>query len=221
MSPTIGILGSGQLGRMLALAAARLGMKSGIYAPQSGPACSVAAFSVSAPYEDEAALARFARRVDVITFEFENVPVEAVRFLEGLGVVRPGGEALEATQDRRREKALLVDLGIKVAPFAAVETPQDLPFALRDVGVPAILKTCRFGYDGHGQERVETIAQGEAAVASLKTPLLVEGVVPFTRELSVILARTHQGVCCAYDVVENLHKGGILRESRVPARVEL
>lgn len=150
---TIGILGGGQLGRMLAMAAARLGFKTHIFDPSANPpAGDVAAHVTIAPYDDSELLTRFAASVDVITFEFENIPAAALDLLEGIRPVRPARNALAVSQDRVDEKRFLQSLGLKVAPFAAVDTLADLEQALDTIGTPAILKTRRFGYDGKGQQ---------------------------------------------------------------------
>ncbi len=148
---TIGILGSGQLGRMLAMAGARLGLKTHIYCEESGPAFDVAARTTKGSFADRAALAEFAAAVDAVTYEFENVPIEAARHLAGLKAVRPGSKALEVAQDRLTEKTFIAGLGIPVAPFRQIDGPDDLKTALKAFAAPAILKTRRLGYDGKGQ----------------------------------------------------------------------
>ena len=215
VSPVIGILGSGQLGRMLALAAARLGMKSGIYAPEPGPASEVSDFCVAAPYDNKKALADFIKQVDVMTFEFENIPVNTVAFLENLGTVHPSCNVLKTTQDRFLEKRFLQNLGIAVAPFASVATVEDV----LAVGLPAVIKTRRFGYDGHGQKQVKSRADAQKVFFDQKTPMIAEAHINFDQEISVILARAQDGTVCMYDVVENIHKNGILRRSQVPAQI--
>ncbi|MHA7875013.1 5-(carboxyamino)imidazole ribonucleotide synthase [Roseivivax sp.] len=216
---TIGILGGGQLGRMLSVAAARLGLKTHVYEPGAEPpAAHVAHRLTTAPYEDAAALTAFAESVDVITYEFENVPTEALDRLGALKPIRPGREALRVSQDRLVEKQFLADLGLAVAPFADVAGPDDLPAALEAAGTPGILKTRRFGYDGKGQARISAPEEAEAALAELNgAPAILEGFVDFSREVSVIAARGIDGEVACFDPGENLHEGGILRTTTVPA----
>ncbi|MGH2340522.1 5-(carboxyamino)imidazole ribonucleotide synthase [Segnochrobactraceae bacterium EtOH-i3] len=216
---TIGILGGGQLGRMIALAAARLGLRTHIFCPDAdSPAFDVAHAFTRAPYDDRAALSSFAASVEVITYEFENVPVETVAFLETLVPVRPGAHSLALSQDRLTEKSFLVQAGVPVAPHAAVSDAADLEAALTRIGGPGILKTRRFGYDGKGQTR---IAPGEDAVAALarlgNRPSILEGFVPFVAECSAVVARGLDGSVAAFDIAENVHIDHILKWSRVPA----
>jgi len=217
----IGILGGGQLGRMLSVAAARLGYKTHVFEPS--PACAAADVALSvttAPYEDEAALAAFAGSVDVITYEFENVPTAALDLLEGQRPIRPGREALRISQDRLTEKDFLRDLGLATAPYADIAGPDDLEAALREIGTPAILKTRRLGYDGKGQARIAAPADAPAALAEMRgAPAILEGFVAFEREISVIAARGLDGSVACFDPGENRHEAGILRETRVPARI--
>lgn len=216
---TIGILGGGQLGRMLALAAARLGYRCHIYAPESElVAADVAAACTRAAYEDRAALAAFAARCDVITYEFENVPSGTVAFLEGLKPVRPGHAALDVAQDRLSEKRFVESLGGRTAPHRPVDTPQDLRAALAALGAPAILKTRRLGYDGKGQVRIEGAAEADAACAALgHTDLVLEGLVRFESEFSILVARCPDGRESHYPACLNVHEGGILSRTSVPA----
>ncbi len=216
---TIGILGGGQLGRMLSVAASRLGLKTCIFEPGGDcPASHVSNFHLKAEYSDADALRRFAEAVDVITFEFENIPPEALDVLGPLKPVRPGRKALRVSQDRLTEKAFLSDLGLAVAPFAAVDDKVDLTEAIGEIGLPAILKTRRFGYDGKGQVRIDKAMQAEKALASLQgAPALLEKVIGFSFEASVIAARNSAGDVACYDPGENLHEGGILRTTTVPA----
>ena len=218
---TIGILGGGQLGRMLALAAAELGLTCHIFCPDpKSPAFAVSAARTVAPYEDEAALAAFAAAVDVVTYEFENVPLATVQFLAERVAVYPRQRSLQVAQDRYDEKRLMGELGIAVAPYASVNTQQDIYSALARTGRPAILKTRRMGYDGKGQA---TIRSGDDLVAAWRSigelPAILESHVPFEREVSVILARTGDGAMRAYDIAENRHLNGILAETTVPANV--
>lgn len=218
---TIGILGGGQLGRMLSVAAARLGYRTHIYEPAANPpAADVAHATTTAPYEDHAALAAFADAVDVITYEFENVPTAALDLLEARRPIRPNRRALATSQDRIAEKDFLSGLGLQTAPYAAVNSAADLDAALARIGAPAILKTTRFGYDGKGQARIMALSDAPAALAALNgAPAVLEGFVPFTHEVSVIAARSLSGQVAAYDPGENVHKNGILHTTTVPARL--
>nr|WP_319249702.1 5-(carboxyamino)imidazole ribonucleotide synthase [uncultured Celeribacter sp.] len=218
---TIGILGGGQLGRMLSVAASRLGFKTHIYEPGATPPAGHVADTVStAPYEDEAALRAFAAAVDVITYEFENVPTSALDLLESITPIRPNRKALAVSQDRLTEKAFLTDLGLKVAPFAAVNSADDLDRALSDIGAPAILKTRRFGYDGKGQARLTSPADASQALADMAgAEAVLEGFVDFRCEVSVIAARGMAGDVSCFDPGENVHKSGILHTTTVPAKL--
>ncbi len=218
---TIGILGSGQLGRMLAMAALKLGLRCHIYAPEAdAPAYDAASERTVAAFEDEEALARFAEVVDVITYEFENVPISCVEFLAERKPVRPGARALALTQDRLVEKTFLSDLGIATAPFAAVDDSGALVRAVADLGRPSILKTRRFGYDGKGQTMIR---EGSNVPALHRTlgggPMILEGFVAFEREASVIAARSLEGAVAAFDLCENEHERHILARTHVPAKV--
>lgn len=216
---TIGILGGGQLGRMLALAASPLGYRVHVYAPESElVAAEVSAFCTRASYEDRDALTAFAAGCDVITYEFENVPSETVAFLETLKPVRPGHQALDVAQDRLAEKRFVEALGGRTAPYRPVETLAELEAALADLGTPAILKTRRFGYDGKGQVRIDAPEAAAAAFAELGgAGLILEGFVRFQREFSVIVARGLDGREAHYPVCLNRHEGGILARTDVPA----
>lgn len=220
---TIGILGGGQLGRMLALAAARLGLKTHIFDPApNGPAEQVADRTTVAAYEDEAALLAFAEAVDVVTYEFENIPTSALDLLEAHRPIRPTRQALAVSQDRMTEKTFLQDLGLKVAPFAAVDTAEDLDAALATIGAPAILKTRRFGYDGKGQARIKAPEDAPEALAAMAgAPAILEGFVNFTHEVSVIGARAVDGAVACFDPGENVHVDGILSTTTVPARLSV
>ena len=217
----IGILGGGQLGRMLAMAAARLGMRTHVYEPApDAPAAQVANALTAAPYDDADALAAFADAVDVVTYEFENVALAAVDALASRVPVRPGRRALEVAQDRAAEKRFLAGIGLATAPWAAVDGPDDLAAALGRIGAPAILKTRRFGYDGKGQVRLDAGASAaEAWTAIGGAPAVLEGFVGFEREISVIAARGLDGTVAAFDPGENQHRDGILHRTTVPARV--
>jgi 5-(carboxyamino)imidazole ribonucleotide synthase len=218
---TIGILGSGQLGRMLALAAARLGFKCHIFAPdRDSPAFDVVRESTRADYDDEQALARFAESVDVVTYEFENIPAETAAFLAPLVPVLPDPRILATTQDRIAEKDFIAGLGIGTAPYAAVATSAELSTALDRIGRPAVLKTRRFGYDGKGQAAIAKDAAAEAAWQDVGAqPSILEAFVPFVREVSVVAARAADGTVECFDLTENEHRDHILKVSRVPAAV--
>jgi 5-(carboxyamino)imidazole ribonucleotide synthase len=216
----IGILGGGQLGRMLSVAASRLGYRCHIFEPGAAPAGDVAHAVTTAPYTDTAALQSFAAAVDVITYEFENVPTSALDLLESLRPIRPNRRALAVSQDRIIEKGFLNELGLQTAPWAPVRSEQDLRAAADRLGLPAILKTARLGYDGKGQVRLETDADIPAAWAAMQgAESVLEGFVSFEREVSVIAARGLDGSVAAYDPGENLHREGILRTTSVPARL--
>jgi 5-(carboxyamino)imidazole ribonucleotide synthase len=219
----IGILGGGQLARMLALAAAPLGLKCHIFAPETdSPAFHVSASHMVAQYTDESALLEFAAEVDVITYEFENVPVAAVEFLEKLKPVRPGSKALRVAQDRLKEKHLARDLGALTASFAAVNSLAELREAVKEVGLPAILKTVRMGYDGKGQAKMLSADDIEPAWAAMKNaPAILESFVSFDKEISVICARGVDGSFAAYEPTENVHRNQILYTSTVPAVLEV
>lgn len=217
---TIGILGGGQLGRMLSLAAARLGLKCHIYSDVPGPACDFAAASTIAPFEDTAKVRAFAETVDAITYEFENVPLEAAAAAEAVVPVRPGPKALEVAQDRLVEKSFIRDLGIPVAPFAAVDGAASFAAAAAAIGDAGILKTRRLGYDGKGQVRIGSASELPAAFDDLKgVPSILEGLVPFAFEVSVIVVRGISGEIRFYDVPLNTHKDGILDTSTVPSPI--
>lgn len=218
---TIGILGGGQLGRMLSVAAARLGFRCHIYEPGSGaPAGHVADMVTCAPYDDEAALRAFAGAVDVITYEFENIPTSALDVLEGLCEIRPGREALRVSQDRIVEKDFLTSLGLKCAPYMAVSSKADMAEAIAQIGAPSILKTRRFGYDGKGQARIRKPDDaGQAWADMADAPSVLEGFVEFTHEVSVIGARSADGDVACYDPGENVHVDGILSTTTIPANL--
>ncbi|MBC7147627.1 MAG: 5-(carboxyamino)imidazole ribonucleotide synthase [Thioclava marina] len=217
----IGILGGGQLGRMLSVAASRLGYKTHIFEPGANPPAGDVAHAVTtASYEDEAALRAFAEAVDVITYEFENVPTSALDLLESLKPIRPNRRALAVSQDRLVEKAFLNDLGLPTAPFAAVDDLTDLKEAIAEIGCPAILKTRRFGYDGKGQVVINAPEEAEAALADMKgAPAILEGFVTFFKEVSVIGARAEDGAISCFDPGQNKHADGILRTTTVPAAI--
>ncbi|MEM7487551.1 MAG: 5-(carboxyamino)imidazole ribonucleotide synthase, partial [Pseudomonadota bacterium] len=215
---TIGILGGGQLGRMLAMAAARLDYRTHVFEPGDAPAAQVAGAWTRADYTDGAALAAFAGAVDVITYEFENVPATALDLLEATRPIRPGRDALAVSQDRLQEKTFLASLDLATAPFRDVPDAGGLVNALMEIGTPAILKTRRLGYDGKGQVRIDDPSEAGAAFEAMAgADAILEGVVPFQREVSVIAARGMSGEVVCYDAGENVHDGGILRTTTVPA----
>ncbi len=217
---TIGVLGGGQLGRMLSVAASRLGFRTHVFEPGAAPAADVAHFTTQAPYDDTDALTAFAKSVDVVTFEFENVPTDALDTIESLRPIRPGREALRISQDRLTEKDFLRDLGLATAPYADVPNAAGLNAALTQIGHPSILKTRRFGYDGKGQMRLTDAISPEDALAALSgAPAILEGFVNFSAEISVIAARGLDGAVTAFDPGENVHKDGILRTTTVPAAI--
>lgn len=218
---TIGILGGGQLGRMLSVAASRLGFLTHIYEPGANPpAGQVADRVTTAAYEDQASLTTFAESVDVITYEFENIPTEALDVLEAHRPIRPGREALRVSQDRLTEKTFLKGLGLQTAVFADIASADDMTAAIAELGTPAILKTRRFGYDGKGQSRLTAPTDAETALADMAgAPALLEGFVEFSHEVSVIAARGIDGEVACFDPGENVHRDGILRTTTVPARL--
>jgi 5-(carboxyamino)imidazole ribonucleotide synthase len=216
---TIGILGGGQLGRMLALAAARLGFKCHVFAPNpDSPAFDVVHRVTCADYTDTQALDRFAADVDAVTYEFENVPAETATFLAARIPVLPDPQVLATTQDRLAEKTFVSGLGIRTADFAAVAEPGELAAAIETVGRPAVLKTRRFGYDGKGQATIRNGTDPQTAWREVGgQPCILEAFVPFEREISVIAARGKDGSIECFDVTENEHRDHILKVSRVPA----
>jgi 5-(carboxyamino)imidazole ribonucleotide synthase len=218
---TIGILGGGQLGRMLALAAAPLGLKCHIYCPDpQSPAFGVAAARTVAAYDDEDALDRFAGSIDAVTYEFENVDLAAVERLAKSVPVRPGAKALAVAQDRLAEKTFLQDAGIAVAPFAAVGCLADLDKAVAAIGRPSVLKTRRLGYDGKGQTPITKDTDLAGALGQVGgAASIVEGFVDFAKEVSVIAVRSADGATACYDVAENVHREHILHTSTVPAAI--
>ena len=218
---TIGILGGGQLGRMLAMAAARLGLRCHVFSPDpDSPAFDVVQNATCAEYADVEALEMFASDVDVITYEFENVPASAALVLAARKPVLPDYRILETTQDRLGEKDFVTKLGIGTAAYADVTSPQMLRAAIARLGLPAVLKTRRFGYDGKGQIILREGDDPDAAWAKLETrAAILEAFVPFEREVSVIAARGSDGQVVCYDVTENEHRDHILKVSQVPAPV--
>ena len=217
---TVGILGGGQLGRMLAMAAARMGLKVVVFAPdRDSPAFQVAGAHIVAAYDDQMALQRFATQVDVITYEFENIPGDTGAFLASLKPVRPNPTALAVIQNRIAEKAFVQKLGIGTAPFASVTSEETARAAFATISAPAVLKTSRLGYDGKGQRMVRAV---EDVIAGFETfgrvECILEGFVDFKREMSVVAARGGDGAVACYDIVENLHGDHILRTTLAPAK---
>jgi 5-(carboxyamino)imidazole ribonucleotide synthase len=217
----IGVLGSGQLGRMFAMAARRMGYRVHTLSPdQDTPTGQVADVEVNAAYEDLDAIAKFAGAVSVVTFEFENVPAATAAAAERNAPVRPAGHVLHTTQHRLREKTFLSRAGLPLTPFRRVASLEDLAAASRDLGLPAILKTADFGYDGKGQFRITNaleIAQAWRAIGERESVL--EAFVDFEREISVVAARGVDGEFVHYGAIENQHRNGILNTSLAPARV--
>ena len=219
---TIGILGGGQLGRMLALAAARLGLDVVILTPDEGsPAARVAKRTIVAAYDDPAALQLLARISDVVTYEFENVPVRAVEALTALGAaVAPGPDALRVAQDRVEEKSFLNAADAPTVAFARIDGAADIAAALPRIGLPALLKTRREGYDGKGQAWIRDAADAADAFAAVGAmPSVLEAKASFRRELSIIAARGRAGEVAFYPLSENVHEGGVLRTTLAPSDV--
>ena len=216
---TIGILGGGQLGRMLSVAASRLGLKTHIYNDEpNAPAFDVSAEQSVGAYDDGQRIADFANSVDVVTCEFENVPAKALDIAGRSASVFPPPKSFEVAQDRLKEKNFVAGLGIVVAPYAAVDSLGCLNQKLARIKAPALLKTQRFGYDGKGQIPINTLCEAETAWEKIGGgPAIIEGLVAFEREISIIAVRAQNGDTRFYDVVENVHQGGILATSRVPA----
>jgi len=218
---TIGVLGGGQLGRMLAQAVKRLGGRIHVYEPQAKcPAGAVADKEVNASYDDIAALAAFARECDVVTYEFENVPSAPLRAIEELTKLRPHWRVLETAQNRSREKNWLKQNGFPHARFAEVSAAGDLSAGIREVGVPCVVKTADFGYDGKGQLKVMTAEDIPAALKRFAgQPVVIEQFVDFACEVSAVVARSESGETAVFPVSENIHTNHILDFSIVPARV--
>jgi 5-(carboxyamino)imidazole ribonucleotide synthase len=218
---TIGILGGGQLARMLALAAARLGLRCHVYSPEKDScAFDVVHAGTYAAYDDEDALGRFAGTVDVITYEFENVPAKTAAFLARRRPVLPDPQVLETTQDRLVEKNFISALKIATAPYAPIHSATQLAEGVKAIGLPAVLKTRQLGYDGKGQAK---IAKGGDAITAWRSvrnaPCILEGFIKFEREVSVVVARARDGGVECFEVTENEHRDHILKVSRVPAKV--
>jgi 5-(carboxyamino)imidazole ribonucleotide synthase len=220
---TLGIMGGGQLGRMTALAAAELGIRTHIFTDQeNSPASHVAAATTVANYTDDLALRRFAKTCDIITFEFENIPHESVQLLEKYSRVRPSWEALHIAQNRLREKDFFKSLGLNTAPYRAISSLTDLKKAQAEIGPNAILKTTELGYDGKGQWQISSNTNLEKIwneASHISKIFILEGLVSFQKELSVIIARDSEGGSIPYVPVENIHKKGILDTTTAPALI--
>ena len=214
---TIGIIGGGQLGKMLSLAAAQLGYKCHIFDPHDRPcAADVAAHFTSAAYDDRAALERFAAEVDVATYEFENLPVEPLALLGAK--LRPGTRSLAVAQDRSEEKSFIEACGARVAKWRPVETLAEVEAAVADIGMPLVLKTRRYGYDGKGQAWIRQAGEAASAWGAIsEEPAVAEAGVDFDAEFSIVLARSVSGETACWEPIDNVHSDGILRRSTVPA----
>ncbi len=214
----LGIIGGGQLGRMIAMACYPLGVRATVLEPGSGSSASQVCDHIAGEFDDLQALYKLVQASDVVTFEFENVPVESARWLAERVPVFPPARALEVSQERFAEKQFFQSLGIPTPPFAAIENEADFHAAVADIGLPAVLKTRRFGYDGKGQAVIRTPADADAAWQKLGgRPLILEGFVPFDRELSLIAVRGRTGQIVTYPLIENVHIDGILHRSIAPA----
>jgi 5-(carboxyamino)imidazole ribonucleotide synthase len=218
----IGVMGGGQLGRMFALAARRMGYRVHTFSPdKDGPAAQLSDRATAASYADEAAVRKFARTIDVLTFEFENIPASTIEWASSNRLVRPRGEVLLIAQNRLREKEFLSDAGFPVAPFRKVAGLADLTKAVETIGRPAILKGGAFGYDGKGQERIDSDSDLEAIWSGREDEVCVlEQVIDFEREISVIVARAPDGSTAVFPVCENVHRNHILDLTLAPARVD-
>lgn len=222
MIKTVGILGGGQLARMMAQAAQTLGINAHIYAPEpDNPAFDVTRFYTIANYDNKEALTKFASSVDIITYEFENVPYDCALFLDALKPVYPPPSALKISQDRLLEKTFINNLGIKTAKFHEVNSLNDLEAGVEKLGRPSVLKTRRFGYDGKGQIKILSTTDLSKAYAELKNaPAILESFVDFSHEVSVILARNSANEIVTYDLCRNIHKNHILHKTFVPSGIE-
>jgi 5-(carboxyamino)imidazole ribonucleotide synthase len=217
----VGIMGGGQLGRMIAVAAARLGYRCTVFCgSEDDPAAQVCDTVIAAPYDDPAALKRFAEHVDVVTFEFENLPRDAAEWLSEHTLVRPNVRSLEIAQNRVREKSFLNHMGVETAPWIEIDDTPALDRAWQEMGAPAVFKTAQFGYDGKGQAMIRSHSQLNEAWESVgKVQSIVEGFVDFSCEVSVIVARAPDGTVKCFDVVENQHANHILDVTIAPARI--
>src|SRR5262245_60124744 len=217
-SMRIGILGGGQLGRMIALAGHPLGVRTTVLDPAPDPCAAQVCGHIQGEFDDFQALYKLAQSSDVVTFEFENVPVETARWLAERVPVFPPPRALEVSQDRFVEKSFFKELGVPTTPFTAVESRAEFDAALKSIGLPAVLKTRRFGYDGKGQAVIRTATEAVDAWESLSgRPLILEGFMAFTRELSTIAVRARAGATAFYPLVQTHHSDGMLRHTMAPA----
>ena len=215
---TVGVMGGGQLGRMFAIAARRMGYRVHTFSPdEDSPTGQLADVEVTSPFEDHDAIARFAQNVDVLTFEFENIPIECVEVAAKFCEVRPAGRVLHIAQNRLREKEFLANAGLPLAPFARVPVRAALAEAIGKIGTPSILKTASFGYDGKGQQKIASPA--EADPIEVRELSVLEGFVPFTKEISVLVARGIDGAMETFPVCENIHRNHILDLTIVPANI--
>ncbi len=216
---TIGIVGGGQLGRMLARAASRMGYKTHIYTPdKDSPASHVATTTTIGAYQDTTALRAFGQSVDVVTFEFENIPAETLEMLDSIVTVRPKPSVLFTTRHRLREKEFIRAQGIATAPFAPVRSNEELAEAIKTIGVPCVLKTTEMGYDGKGQVVIKSLEDAVVAWVALgKTECILEGFIDFSAEASVIVARSTLGEARCYPLVQNIHRDHILHKTIAPA----
>ena len=219
---TIGVMGGGQLGRMFAIAARRMGYRVHTFSPEKdGPAAQFSDQATAASYEDEEALTNFAREIDVLTFEFENIPAATIEWASRGRIVRPRGEILLIAQNRLREKEFLSDAGFPVAPFRRVANATDLTRAVETIGRPAILKGAAFGYDGKGQQRIDPGTELATIWTGREDELCVlESVIDFEKEISVIVARGPDGATAVFPVCENIHRNHILDVTLAPAQIE-
>lgn len=218
---TIGIVGGGQLGRMMSMAAAQLGYHVHVFTPeQHAPASEVSRSTTCAEYTDQRALEAFAHSVQVVTFEFENIPHASLRMLASQVPVHPSPEVLMISQNRLREKMFINGLGIPTAPFAGAESEEELRAAVEKIGIPGVIKTSEMGYDGKGQVMLREASQRAGVWERLQArELIVEGFVPFVMEISVLAARNARGEIALYPPVQNVHKNHILKETIVPAPI--
>jgi len=216
---TIGVFGSGQLGRMFAIEARKMGYRVHTFSPDTDtPTGQVADFETSADYNDLELVEKFARSVDVVTFEFENVPSKTVEIAAQFAEVHPKGEILHTTQNRLREKTFLSNNGFPIAPFRHIKTLDDLYHAVQEIGVPSVLKTAGFGYDGKGQQKIKAVGEVENAFEKLNgNEAVLEGFIEFEKEVSVVAARDQNGNFAHYGVIENAHENHILDISFAPA----
>ena len=218
---TIGVMGGGQLGRMFAIAARRMGYRVHTFSPEkNGPAAQLSDWATTASYDDEAAVTGFAREIDVLTFEFENIPATTIEWVTLGHLVRPRGEVLLIAQDRLREKEFLAGAGFPVAPFRRVKSAADLRSALETVGRPSILKGAAFGYDGKGQQRIDPETDLNTIWSAREdAECVLERVIDFDKEISVIVARGSDGTTALFPVCENIHRHHILDLTLAPARI--